>query len=58
MLVDFLCRDIQQERISKMNIHNLKEKFLEYDVVWFLIFVGLGWLILYLLYMIFAVAVL
>jgi len=41
-----------------MTMHQLKEKFLAYDVVWFLVFVGFGWLILYLLYMLFTVVVL
>jgi len=41
-----------------MTLHEIKEKFLAYDVVWFLVFVGFGWLILYLLYMLFTVIVL
>ncbi|MDO8548843.1 MAG: hypothetical protein Q7S39_01655 [Ignavibacteria bacterium] len=41
-----------------MTLHEMKEKFLAYNVVWFMIFVGLGWLILYLFYIIFAVIVL
>jgi hypothetical protein len=47
-----------RKEISIMTIHEMKEKFLAYDVVWFMVFVGLGWLILYLLYMVFAVVVL
>jgi hypothetical protein len=41
-----------------MTIHEIKEKFLAYDIVWFMVFVGFGWLVLYLLYMLFAVVVL
>jgi hypothetical protein len=41
-----------------MKLHGLKEKLLAYNVVWFLIFVVFGWLILYLLYMLFTVIVL
>gem|GEM_PF-2352030 len=41
-----------------MTLHQLKEKFLDYNMVWFLVFVVFGWLILYLLYMLFTVIVL